>query len=48
MKDRLVTLIDSELKKKLQIMAIEKRTNLTEITEKALKDYLSKEEKAGK
>lgn len=40
MKDRLVVLIDSELKKQAQIYGIKNDLSLTNITEKAISDYL--------
>ena len=40
MKDRIVVLVDSELKKKVQIHGINEGLNITEITERALEEYL--------
>jgi hypothetical protein len=44
-KDRLVVMIDSELKKEVQIYGINnkiKKMNITEVTETALREYLDR------
>ena len=48
MKDRLVVLIDADLKKKIQIHGINEGMNITEVTEKALNIYMDKVDKTSK
>lgn len=45
MKDRIVILVASELKKRVQIFGIENDMNITEVTETALLEYLERNKK---